>query len=339
MSNSPAMSVVLVSPGESRVLDRVIRDLQNQTVNNLLELVIVTPSAADWTSRVKDLREFCKVQLVEIGDIRATGQAMAEGFRRCTGPVVVYVEEHSYPEPGWAEILIRAHQGPWAGVGWSLVNANPTTMTSWAAIYTDFGPWLDPTDSRECPNLPSHHSSYKREALLEFGPSLGALLEPSLILDRELRARGQKLYLESAAKSHHVNCSRLRSHLRSEFLGGRLFGFARATYQHWTTFRKLVYACAMPLVPLVRLWRVWAQIRQTGRQRRLLPRILPPLMSGLAAHALGETVGYLFGPGDAAQGRRTIELTRYRHLVEQDRCDDAIGGNRSGSVEASKTAA
>jgi len=61
------------------------------------------------------------------------------------------------------------------------------------------------------------------------------------------------------------------------------------------------------------------RIFRSGRQRELLPRILPALIMGLVADAFGQLTGYAFGAGDAAQRRISFELNRYQHVTEQDR--------------------
>jgi hypothetical protein len=311
--------VVLITPDHYGAIRKTIGHLRTQTVKNCLELIIVAPVADNLNLNESELQDFCQFHVAEVGSITSTGKPLAEGFRQASAPIVAYVEEHSYPEPGWAEALIRAHSGPWAGVGAVLGNANPGTMTSWANLYTDFGPWVEPAEAVETINLGGHHTAYKRAALMEFGPLLDELLETDLILNSELRARGYKLYLEPAAKSYHMNCSRFTSYVRAEFYGGRLFGAARARYEHWSIFRRLLYICGMPLIPIVRLWRICREIRRSGRERELFPKVLPPLMAGLVAHTLGEVTGYALGSGNAAQQRITLELSRYRHVLKQDR--------------------
>ena len=53
----------------------------------------------------------------------------------------------------------------------------------------------------------------------------------------------------------------------------------------------------MPLIPLVRFGHVSRDMAQTGRKGELMPRILPALVLLLAATAVGEATGYLFGLG------------------------------------------
>jgi hypothetical protein len=311
----PSMSIILVTPTDYEALRKSVRHLRAQTVRQTLEIILVAPSAANLRLDQSEMADFHSFQVVEVGTIHATGKAMATGIRKATAPIVAYIEEHSYAEPSWAEALIRRHAEPWAGVGSAVANANPETSTSWAHLYTDFGPWVDPAELTEMVNLVSHHTAYKRAALLELDQSLDHALEPDLIVNRELRARGHRFCLEPAARLYHVNCSRLGSHFFCEYHGGRLFGAVRAHYEDWSVFRRLLYIGGMPLIPFVRLRRIIREIRRSGRQQ-LLIRMLPPLLVGLIAHTLGEGMGYVFGAGDAAEQRVPFELNRSQHIKD-----------------------
>ncbi len=229
-------------------------------------------------------------------------------------PVVAYVEEHVYPEQGWAEALIKAHRKPWAAVVAVISNADPGSMISWASLFTDFGPWVEQPIAIKAPGLAPHQTSYKRSVLLEYGTELGAMLEVETILHWNLISKGYRLYLEPAAKVKHLNPSLLSSYLGAEFHGGRLFGAARARYGRWSLWRRLLYFGGIPLIPIIPLRRILNEIRRTTLKSSLLPSILPSLIMGLISHSLGEITGYAFGVGNAPQRRLTIELERSRHI-------------------------
>ena len=313
------MSVVLVTPDDYDTIRKTVHHLREQTIRERLEIVIVAPSLNDLGLAVADLEDFLRFRVVEFGTIKSTGAAIAAGVEQASAPIVAYAEEHSYPEPGWAAALIEAHRDSWAGVGAVLANANPGCLTSWANFFMDFGPWVDPAAAGQMDRLPWHHTSYKRSLLLGYGQRLAGMLETEGILHADLQAQGHRLYLEPAAKTRHVNLSQLSSFIRGEFHGGRLFGAARARHGRWSALRRLLYAGGLPLVPLLRAPRILRDIRRAGRQRELLPRILPLLMIGLVAHTIGEAVGYIFSAGTAAQRRCSFELNRYRHVAPGDR--------------------
>jgi glycosyltransferase involved in cell wall biosynthesis len=313
------MSVVLVTPGRYETIRKTMQHLQAQTVADQLEIVIVAPSAATLNFNAAELTAFGRVRVVEAGEIKSTGRAIAAGVREATAPVVTYAEEHAYPAPGWAEALIKAHCQSWAAIGVAIANANPGNMISWASLFTDFGPWVEPGEAGEISHLPWHHAAYKRAVLLEYGPKLEDMLETESILHKDLQARGHRFYLEPAAKTNHVNISLLSSYIAAEFNGARMFAANRARSAEWSIFGRLLYIGGMPLIPFVRLKRVLRDIHRSGRQRELLPRVLPALITGLVADALGQLTGYAFGAGDAAQRRVSFELNRCRHITEQDR--------------------
>ena len=326
-SDSPKISVIIVTPDGYQTIGKTIEHLRRQTIRDKIEVVIVAPSASSLTVDDGMLKDFFGTELVEVGEMKTTGAAIAAGVRAASAPVVAYAEEHSYPAPRWAEALVRRHGEGWAAVGAAVANANPASMISWAHLYAAFGQWVEPVEGGTTNNLAWHHTSYKRALLMEYDPALEAMLETEGILHRDLRRKGHRLYVEPHALSQHVNVSLLSSYLGAEFHSGRLFGAARARHSRWPVWRRLLYVGGSPLIPLVRLRRILREIKRSGRQRELLPKILPALAVGLACHAVGEAAGYALGPGGAHQRRLTYELNRQRHVTTLDRQAQASAAN------------
>lgn len=113
----PLLSVILVTQGSFEALRRVVGHLRAQSVRDRIEIVLVAPSEAGLEADPAALEGFHGVRLVATGPIEVAGVAVAAGACVAFAEIVVYVEEHSFPAPGWAEALIRAHEGPWASVG------------------------------------------------------------------------------------------------------------------------------------------------------------------------------------------------------------------------------
>ena len=153
------MSVVLVTPDRYDAIRKTLEHLRAQTVLDQLEIVIVALSAATLNFDAAELSAFGRVRVIEVGEIKSTGRAIAAGVQEASAPVVTYAEEHSYPAPGWAEALIKAHRQSWAVVGAAIANANPGNMISWASLFTDFGPWVEPAEAGEIGHLPWHHAA------------------------------------------------------------------------------------------------------------------------------------------------------------------------------------
>jgi hypothetical protein len=318
LTAGPALSVVLVTPDGFATLRRTVRALRAQGAPERLELVIVAPRPSVLDGAEDELRGFGRVRLVAVGPVGSGGAAKAAGIRAASAPLVALGEDHSFPEPGWAEALIAAHRGPWAAVAPRVEAANPASTLSWANHLPDFGAWLDaPAGPME--RLPWHNTSYKRDLLLRYGDRLEVLLTIESLLHEALRADGHRLYLEPAARTRHLNVSRLQSALPDQYHAGRTFGGIRAREGHWPTRRRLLYVASAPAIPPVRLWRLLPLLRSPARPTRPpLSRLLPALVGLLVAHTLGETAGYLLGPGRSPAFKSAMEFHRERHLRRGD---------------------
>ena len=316
----PEMSVVVITPDRYETVRKTVRHLRAQKVCGRLEIVLVAPSAAALGLDEAEMRAFLRHRVVEVGDMSSTARARAAGVRAASAPVVAFVEDHAFPAPGWAEALLEAHARGYAAVGPVMANANPRGLVSWANLLIEYAPWLEPLPAGEAEHLPGHNGSYKRDVLLAYGDRLAAMLDAESVLHWDLRERGHRLYLEPRARTFHQNFSAPFSWLPLRFHGGRLFASARA--RGWPLRRRLFYAAAAPLIPVVRAARIVRELRRPGRPRRLLPRVLPALVAGLCVDGAGELVGYLAGAGRAMARLSDMEFHRRRFLSEHDRRTD-----------------
>ncbi len=266
---------------------------------------------------------FAGWRVAELAEIRSNAAGYAVGVRAASAPVVVLCEDHSYPGPGWAEALIRAHEDDVAAVGPVVAHAGSDGAISWADFLLGYGPWLDPTPSGDVAYLPGHNSSYKREELLAYEPELERWLEAESVLHWDLRRRGRRLRLEGGARTNHFNFSRASSWLTATYLQSRTFGSRRT--EGAGAARRLLWMLAIPLIPLIRL-------RRSLRDLRRCPgapparRVLPALALALLASAAGEAAGYALGGGSAAQAVYRYEFLRQRHVSARDRA--AMAGAR-----------
>lgn len=310
------LSVITVTPGGLGEIERTLAALRAQTARSRIELVVVAPSELPPDS--PKLEGFASLRTV-VDPLETLGSAITAGMLAASGPVVAYSEEHSQPEPAWAEALIERHEGPWVAVGWAIENANPGTTASWAHLLTDFGPGVAPVESGERDRPMSwHHVSYKRDELIARRERLSDLVEAEGILQQGLLDEGKRLFLEGKVSSRHLNISRPRENVRSHLFGGRGFGSARAEYEGWGPPRRLAYACAWPLVPVVRMSRLRADLARTRTVRGRTPGLIPALLINLVFDAIGEAIGYVAGEGRSRSQRLPMELQRERYLGTRD---------------------
>lgn len=319
-SSSPAaeLSVVLVAGTGPSGIVRTMQHLRAQTARRRMEVLIVAESAAGIDLATLAGDRFAACRIVEVGPIRERGAAAAAGMLAATSPIVGLIEDHSFPEPEWAEAMLRAHAGGWTGVGPVVCNANPETVGSWVNYVLSYGGFAPPLDAGERDLLPWHNSSYKRAAIVPFADRLGALLEWEGSLQAELRASGHSLYLEPSARTHHSNVSRAWSTVGLNTQRGRIMGAQRAAREGWPLWRRALQAAAFPLFPLLQLRHVLPEMRRMPVPPALRTRVLLGVGATLGVLATAEAWGLLAGEGDAVARIEDYELHRTRHLTRRD---------------------
>jgi len=325
----PAMSVVFATPSDFASIATTVRHLSRQSVASRLELVVVAMGQPGFSLDERACRGFWASRVVHVG--RAShGQASAAGVREAQGAVVVFAEDHCFPEPGWAEALLQGYRTPdVAAVGPVFRNANPGTLMSWCDFVIGYGMWIDPSTSGDQPFLAGHNSSYRREILLDFGARLEELLEAETVLCLELRAQGFRLVVEPRARAAHTNFGRFGVWLPVQYHCGRVFAAERA--RGWGWAKRAFYAAASPLIPGVRLVRALGHLRRAEPPRPSLARAAPLLGLGLAADGLGQLVGYVAGGGVSAHYLTRFEFRRVDHVPESDR---KLWLDRGGQTES-----
>jgi hypothetical protein len=252
------------------------------------------------------------VKTISIESMTSTAAARAAGIRAASALLVALAEDHSFPQPDWAEQFIAAHKGPWAVVGPAVGNANPDSALSWTNLTIEYGSWIDPATSGVAEHLPGHNSCYKRAILLEYGDDLEAMLEAESVLHWDLRSKGHRLYFDADIKTFHLNYSLFGPSMVLRFLGGRLFAAARS--RGWTVWRRLFYVLSSPLIPLLRGRRILNDLWRTRQYSGFMPKMLGLLALLLASDALGEMCGYLFGSGNEMARLSEMEFRRQRFM-------------------------
>ena len=312
-----------VPPSRQDAVRRTIDSLCRQTVRTTLEVILLVPEAETMRVDARVTSSFLNVQVIGVGIVTSRAKAMAEGVRAANAPIVAFAGNHSYPEATWAERLIEAHRGPWAAVGPSEVNANPTTSVSWAHFLIGHGRWTHPVEGGVTDLVPMTNGAFKRSLLLEYGGGLDEALERDSAIAQELQRRGHRVFLAADARILHFNVSRLPSFLRFRFVVGRAYAASRASRERWGRGRRLAYALGWPLIPIVQFSDVLTWMRRCDRAYDIIPRVVPVVLLGLAASAAGEAVGYCAGMGSARQQILRFESDLDAHMTQDDRATRA----------------
>ena len=315
--DGPPLSVVLSSTGSFPELRTTLRHLAAQTVQAQIELVLVAPESSDFVVDPALVDGFFGVRVLRIPIVGSVAEGNAAGVRAARGKVIAFAEDHCFPEPHWAAALIDAHRSPHAVVGPVVRNANPGTWISWADFLAGYGPWMEGGHHPPLDFLPGHNSSYKREVLQDLGSELDMALESETVLHQRLVREGCSLHLEPRAIVSHVNFALLDSFADAQFLNGRMFAGMRS--RKWGISRRLLYFCASPAIPAVRILRsipAWQQIPVNSGMKA---KVFFALLFGMGVDGVGQMIGYAAGPGSARDKLARLEFHRYRHIPPQER--------------------
>lgn len=316
----PDLSVVIVSAAGFDRIRRTVQHLRQQSARERTQIVIVAESVVAVADREPhETAGFHDVLVVPVGPIDNVDKAAAHGIRRATAPVVAIIEDHAYPEPGWAEGLIDAHRDEYAAVGTAVVNANPSSLCSWANMLVAYGQWSPSAAPGVAADIARHNSSFKREVLAAYGDELERLLGRDGGLLQDLTARGHRFYFLPAARIAHANPSRLLPTADLRFNAGRLYAARRAERGRWSFAKRALYAAAGPLIPLIRFKRVRQDVLDAGRGPEVGARLVPALALALLLDGLGQIAGYLAGPGGSLDTLAVFEMDRLTHLNATDR--------------------
>jgi hypothetical protein len=298
----PELSYVIPCGTWSHV-DRVVGCLLEQEEAGRIELVLAGPLSLEDEIPAGARERLWGVKVVE-GDPRQMHHARAAGMLAATAPIAVVGETHCYPQPGWAGAMLAAFEdGQWGAVGPRMENANPATGLSWANLSLDYGPFLNPVRG-EATALPGQNSAVRTELLEPYRDGLGERMRMPYLFFCEMQADGQRLFVEPAARTAHLNVTDRGAWLTERFGAARVFASDRRL--DWPLWRRATYVVGSPAIPLLRLRRALRDLRRGGGP----VRAVPPLLFGLLASAVGEAFGYAAG---AAAGDPRI------FLVELDR--------------------
>lgn len=309
-----ALSVVMLTRDRFERLLPSLRRLAADADAGVVELVLVVPSAAGAGVDPFELEAFESYRVVEHGPLRATGDALAAGFRVARSPVVAVLEDHAFVRPGWVGGICDAHAGRWGSVGHAMVNANPESAVSWADLITNFGPVVAPVRPGAEKPLGWHQASYKLGLVLARGERLAGLLETEGLLHAELADEGHPTYLAGDVEVAHANVEDVRHLLRSAMIGGRLFTGNRVEHRAMSSVERAARALSAPLVFALRVRQLARDLARVRTVRTPPPATLAYGVAALAAHTAGGVLGYLSGRGDSAASKAEYELNRAGYI-------------------------
>ena len=311
------LSIILNHASSFDRIKKTVRHIARQTALHDLELVLVSNASNASDLDISELNQIPNWRQVVLPKVPYGAIGWAAGISAAAGQAVVLAEDHSFPEPRWAEVLIQRQKQGFQVVAPRVLNGNPGTLVSWANFQLTFIEFYLPQVSGEAPRGPGHNSCYDKKALLSMDGDLATWLVSEWVLHEAMKARGYRIFLDVDVATHHVNLSKFGALFRHSFYGGRIIGSERS--KSWPMTRRLFQAAAFPLVPLLRTYRLskWLNRKEARSEVRFL-EALPLTFAALVCHAAGEAAGYLFGEGQVMESYQAFEISRIDYVIDQE---------------------
>ena len=292
-----------------------------------MEVIVVAPSAATEVQALGD-SHFAALRVVIAGPITSRGNAAALGMLNATAPLVGLIKYYSFPEPEWAEALIRAHEGGWTGVGPAVGNANPTSVMSWVNFILAYGQFAGPVLAGSVTCFRGTTPSTNARRLHPSRPPRCAAR-----VGRRLAGCASRpwAYPDPGAGGSNAAHERVQLRIddRPQPAAGRILGAFGGEREGWGRTRRLLQASAFPLFPLLQLRHLWPTIGRVGVPSAMLLRVFLALLMVLAVLAVGEAIGLAAGMDDAIDKMEDFELHRFKHVSRRERIEANVGSSNA----------
>lgn len=331
MATQKKLSLILAAMDSYQEIKDVLAHVERQTIRDQCEVVVVCGTLGRLNDKDGSLQNSDTLQVIEGGAEIQIHEARAIGIRASRCACVATLEDHCFPEPGWAEALLARLEEGWTGVGPVFSPANPHTSVAQAMHLVCYGQWLAPMASRAISFIAGHNSAYQRKVLIERGDRLALDMAVPSAMQVELRAQGHRLYLEGAALVRHWDAAVWQGVPVTLVALGRVIGFRRAL--RWGWGKKLLAGFAVPAVAGVR-WLRAVTAWWRGKKRYQFSWGTPFFAAIMAVQwTVAEWWGCLFAGADCLQKLNDVEHDRCRFL----RPGEWPHPNRAYSVERQGT--
>jgi hypothetical protein len=320
------LSVIFVARHNLPCILKILDCLLAQTAAAHIELILSTDSPEllrDAEEFLMPRARFWKTRLL-LQRTEDLAKARAQSVIESTGDAVAIIEDHSFPEPNFAEELLAAFESSLSvqAAAPHLINPNPATAVSRAQFLNFHGKRVGAKNRprfEEVPSLPWHNTAYRRSALAGFVHDEDFLqVEGFVQQDILANIPNARFVCCTRTALRHVNMSRLGPALLHAFAGGRVFAGKRAARLGWGPIQKAARSVLFPAVALLKLKRRASMVHDANCPAKTLSTSTALLLLAFS-HAMGEAVSTLFGLGRSTRDYSRFEYNRTRFLRPGER--------------------
>jgi hypothetical protein len=286
------LSVVVVSFNSAAVLRGCFAALMPDARGAGAEVLAVC-NWQDAGGRDALQREFPDARWVDAPDGEIVPRLRRLGMAASRGAVVAMLEDDCVIVPGWCGAILAAHRTADIAIGGAVEPGPYRRGIDWGVFFCEYGRFMQPLPERPTADLAGNNVSYKRAALDGLPVTDGFY---DVFVHRRWADDGLGLRADRSIVIRQVHRRRLPDVTSMPFHHGR--GFAGERFPGAGLPRRLAWsglALLLPLLTVARIMKLAFERRQVGR----LPQALPWIVLFSASWSLGESAGYLLGPGNS----------------------------------------
>ena len=288
----PVLSIIV--PAVNRYSD--LRDSLTAALAQTIPVDIIVVDRLGPHIREALARDFPAVTVLPM-PFDATIPAMRElGIARAKTPFIGVIEDHVILPPDWGERMLAALDEGYDVVGGSIENAATETLIDWASFLCEYSASLPPLPSGPSNGVPGNNVVYRSETLRRYESVLAEHRWENRLHDA-MRVDGVVLMMRPDIVVGHKMHYTFKLYLTQRFLYSRSYAGGRVAGESMP--KRLIYAGATAILPPLLFYRTVSRIVSKKKHLGELVKSLPMLAVFVVSWALGETVGYLLGPGTA----------------------------------------
>ena len=305
---TPSLSVLGIIGAERSRCTPLLNALSEQTILDKLEVILVDVAAQDVPDIIPP--SGLNIQILRRPGSWDWGGSRAVTVRLAKAPIVAFLEDHTIPEPCWAEevrLAFDRSDEDTTSICYAFTNGSPDTYFYRSVFMAEYGTLAHPLPEGTPPSATANNIAYRRQALLSLGDKLDDLLELDFFCHQFLGEKFKAVTAPRAILAHQTN-TYLKDLVVGHFGYARLFANRRLSHEKWNFPKRILGALSVPLlVPLLRLKRLFAALRGRSLTRDAVLG-LPVILLLFLAGSIGESVGLLQGGELSAEEIVWLEL-------------------------------
>jgi hypothetical protein len=309
MTESPALSVVIVSFNQPSVLRQCLSAFNTQSERDNVEIIVIRDCTGRGdvdsnqfksdSNQTKSESSALKSEFPQFDWIDAPSGSTVPSMRKlalskCRGKLVGFTEDDCVVSSDWCAKVIEAHQSENVAIGGSVEPSDYGRNLDWAVFFCEYARFMRPF-AGTVPALPGNNITYKSASLKKLleTDSSGGVYE--VFVNGELQKSGEELKADPSFSVRNINSWKLTNLVDVPFHHGRGFAAMRLTSK--PLLERLPFLGIAMVLPAVQMMRMARQILAKGSHAGKFFQCLPQVGLFCISWSVGEFVGYLLGPG------------------------------------------